>query len=224
MWTEALRAKFEDGKPFGHAEFDNLLGKWGATTEQPVSFLPEEMLAAYPDAKVILVERDVERWYKSFSEVVINGYASPFVPLGTMIDRTYLGQMRAQMDLIIKHYFHVQENHTRFGLFNNPEFFNKWRENARSTYLAHNDRIKRITPKDRLLVYRLDQGWEPLCQHLGKPIPDVPFPRVNETLAMQEKINLYIAESYKRSFMNSARRSIPMLAILLIGFAWYFLA
>ena len=47
--------------------------------------------------------------------------------------------------------------------------------------------VRRITPKERLLEYKLGSGWEPLCEFLGKSVPDVPFPRINETAALNEK-------------------------------------
>jgi hypothetical protein len=45
---------------------------------------------------------------------------------------------------------------------------------------AHNAYIRSVVPKDRLLEMQLSDGWEPLCKFLGKPIPDEPFPRVND--------------------------------------------
>jgi hypothetical protein len=36
-------------------------------------------------------------------------------------------------------------------------------------------------PKDKLLIFEVKQGWEPLCKFLGKPIPNVPFPNVNDS-------------------------------------------
>jgi hypothetical protein len=36
-------------------------------------------------------------------------------------------------------------------------------------------------PKDKLLVFQATDGWEPLCKFLGKPVPAVPYPRVNDT-------------------------------------------
>ena len=32
---------------------------------------------------------------------------------------------------------------------------------------------------DRLLVFEVSQGWEPLCKFLGVPVPKGPFPRSN---------------------------------------------
>jgi hypothetical protein len=36
-------------------------------------------------------------------------------------------------------------------------------------------------PSHRLLVFNPAMGWEPLCEFLGVPVPDVPFPHVNTT-------------------------------------------
>jgi hypothetical protein len=41
--------------------------------------------------------------------------------------------------------------------------------------------VKRTIPADRLLVYQVSEGWEPLCRFLGVPMPDAPFPHVNTT-------------------------------------------
>jgi hypothetical protein len=54
MWYEALTAKWESEsgiKPFGRQEFDNLLGYWGGTTDQPSAIVVEELINAYPEAK-----------------------------------------------------------------------------------------------------------------------------------------------------------------------------
>ncbi|KAM6537998.1 hypothetical protein FALCPG4_003887 [Fusarium falciforme] len=34
-------------------------------------------------------------------------------------------------------------------------------------------------PKERLLEWSVEDGWEPLCEFLGKPVPDEPFPHEN---------------------------------------------
>ena len=31
-------------------------------------------------------------------------------------------------------------------------------------------------PADQLLVFSVKEGWEPLCEFLGKPVPEEPFP------------------------------------------------
>merc|ERR1712187_847367 len=55
------------------------------------------------------------------------------------------------------------------------------RDIAIARYEAWNAEVERTVPKDKLLVFSADQGWEPLCKFLGKPIPSVPFPVAGTT-------------------------------------------
>jgi hypothetical protein len=36
-----------------------------------------------------------------------------------------------------------------------------------------------LVPKERLLEWEIGDGWGPLCEFLGKPVPEVPFPHAN---------------------------------------------
>lgn len=53
------------------------------------------------------------------------------------------------------------------------------RDSMISVYEQHNAEVKELIPRDRLLVYDVKQGWPPLCEFLGVPVPDRPFPRSN---------------------------------------------
>lgn len=207
----------------GRSEFDNLLGHWGAVTGQPSVFMAEDLLATYPDAKVILHERDVEKWYGGYSRTVIAGSNNPFIPLASLLDPTFIGQMAAQVDFIAKHLFGVPVPRRKGfpGLVNDPDFFAIWRRNARETYRQHNALIKRVAPREKLLMFKLEDGWEPLREFLGRPVPDVPFPRVDETAAVNEKIKLYIAEGYRRTLLGLMKRVAPMLIVLLATLGWW---
>lgn len=57
--------------------------------------------------------------------------------------------------------------------------------NARR-FIEHNEEVKRTVPADKLLVFEVKQGWEPLCEFLGVPVPDEPFPHVNDTQSFME--------------------------------------
>ena len=42
---------------------------------------------------------------------------------------------------------------------------------------------------ERLLVYEISEGWEPLCEFLELPVPaDTPFPRANEGKQMKKAV------------------------------------
>ena len=68
------------------------------------------------------------------------------------------------------------------GRFDDKDFaiqtFNEWTEE-----------VKRSVPAEKLLVFEAKEGWEPLCNFLGKPIPETPYPRVNDTAEFQAKKN-----------------------------------
>ncbi len=81
------------------------------------------------------------------------------------------------------------------GTFNN-RFEDK--QYAIEVYEKHNQRVKQIVPKDRLLVLDVTKGegnhWKQLCEFLDVPDPQVPFPRSNDTkhaLNMIKKVNIF---------------------------------
>jgi hypothetical protein len=61
------------------------------------------------------------------------------------------------------------------------------REHAINVFHAHNHKDRSTISGDRLLVYDVDQGWEPLCEFLEVSVPDHPSPRVNSTEEFQQQ-------------------------------------
>ena len=45
----------------------------------------------------------------------------------------------------------------------------------------HNANVMEKVPKDRLLIWNLKDGWEPICKFLNVSIPDQPIPVLNKT-------------------------------------------
>lgn len=43
-------------------------------------------------------------------------------------------------------------------------------------------------PPEKLLVFEPKQGWEPLCKFLNRPVPDQPFPHVNDTASFNKML------------------------------------
>jgi hypothetical protein len=62
----------------------------------------------------------------------------------------------------------------------------------------HNKSIIKSVPKEKLLVMRLQNGWKPLCEFLGKPIPEEPFPRVNDSDALDQTVAYVMGKSLLR--------------------------
>jgi hypothetical protein len=224
MWNDVLYSKLHpkdpDRLPLDRKVFDNLLGRFGACTDQPAAIVAEELVTAYPEAKVVLIERDVDKWFESFRNTVIAGTNSPAIPFIRLIDPVVMGEMTRQSDLLGEGFFHIKAKRESW-LRNNPAFFEEWLQNAKAVYLAHNAEVKRVTPPERLLLFQLDQGWEPLCKFLGKQVPDVPFPRVNDTEEVNKLVGLYIAEGMRRGLVNIAKKAAPAVVLLLSAVVWY---
>ncbi len=91
-------------------------------------------------------------------------------------------------------------------------------EKAREMYVEHYAQVRRIVPKDRLLEYKLDDGWEPVCKFLGKPIPHVPFPKINDQAYMDEGIRIVTARSMNNVLFNVGRYATPVVAV---GLGWW---
>lgn len=63
-------------------------------------------------------------------------------------------------------------------------------ENVKRGFQEHYDNVRRLVPKERLLEYRIEEGWETLCKFLGESVPDEPFPKGNSAEDFQSAIKL----------------------------------
>lgn len=71
FFLEAARAKVQQKSlKYSHREWDQVLANFGGVSDNPCIAFTDELIAAYPDAKVILVKRDVESWAESFLEIL----------------------------------------------------------------------------------------------------------------------------------------------------------
>ncbi len=55
------------------------------------------------------------------------------------------------------------------------------RDKLRQTYRNHYKHVLQVVPQNQLLEYKPQQGWEPLCTFLGRPVPkEEPYPCINQ--------------------------------------------
>ena len=210
-WMEAVNAKFlNQGKPYGRAEFDAFLGHCAAVTDSPCACFWEELMVAYPEAKIILVERDVEDWYKSFDATVVTELFSKVADVTVGYVEPLVGSRIGLMSRkLIYGYFHAKT----------PD---EVRQNARGIYRDHYRRIREAAPKERLLEYRLGEGWGPLCKFLGKEVPEeLPFPRINEVAALKAKIREVQWGLFKKGAMALCIYLVPIMVVCMAMRYWY---
>ncbi|KAL8946302.1 MAG: hypothetical protein Q9222_007280 [Ikaeria aurantiellina] len=204
MWIAALDAKyFNKGPPFTRADWDRLLSDYAAVTDVPATAFAEDLIAAYPEAKVVLMERDLDSWFTSFDNAVIKGMWGKAIQFIGDVDPWFVGPLKG---------VHMRWARGWMGVNSEEEM----RRKAKGHYLEHNAFVRRITPNERLLVYEMGSGWEPLCGFLGKPVPEVEFPRINETAALHEKIAII----FRMGAVNLLKRVLMFGGPLLLAVYW----
>ena len=214
LWLELLEKKYPlasssfEGQSPTLADFDALLGHVSAVTDSPCNAFAAELISAYPTAKVILVEREVESWYTSFNSNVISSFSSPLTRLICLLDPGFVGKQGALGALLMRGQWKAAS-------------FAQWRDNAKTVYAEHNAAITAAVPKERLLVYTLGQGWEPLCAFLGKEVPAVGFPRVNETEELKERVFLALMLGVRRAVVRWSKAAVWILPVS-VAMGWWF--
>ena len=70
------------------------------------------------------------------------------------------------------------------------------RAKAIARYNSYIDEVKAAVPADKLLIFRVDQGWAPLCAFLGAPTPAGAFPIVNDRASFKKLVGDVIKGMY----------------------------
>jgi hypothetical protein len=169
LWEAAAR-----GEP---VDWEEIFGDYRATVDWPGCAFYGDLLEAYPHAKVLLAVRDPEEWYESARSTIHAVRRSAY--------------SSAVADLVWKLYpaFRVTDRVIWEGTFGG-RFEDK--EHAISIFERHNEEVKRRVPPERLLVYEVKQGWEPLCDFLGVEVPaGKPFPRLNDADSFRGRVRAY---------------------------------
>lgn len=150
-WLDAFERKMIDwNKVFGPSKL---------SLDFPACLFYRDLLVSFPLAKVILTVRDCNSWFASARETYLSSknlalfrersIKMSIWPLQEKILSTAFGDQLDDRGSVIAHYEH------------------------------HNLEVRRSVPSDRLLVYEIHQRWDPLCEFLGVPVPDTPFPHLN---------------------------------------------
>jgi hypothetical protein len=171
VWRRAL----EGEQPWAEV-FDG----FQATIDWPGSFFYRELTEFYPDAKVLLSVRDADGWERSMRDTIWGLF------YGDMLIRD-LSTARARVDPKWHGYLELMKQMWRqSGLISNAQDTDS--ESMRGAMERFNEEVQQTVPSDRLLVWSVGDGWESLCSFLGVPVPDTPFPHLNDSGQFAERI------------------------------------
>ncbi|KAG8359423.1 hypothetical protein FVEN_g2880 [Fusarium venenatum] len=184
-------------------DFDEILGHCVAVTDAAASVFAAELIAAYPDAKVVLnYRKDLDAWHQSAIKTLLSVWDSWLI---------------FALSCLGKELFWVWHVYRRFmwpGLFRalDGDIDTGIGRNGKWVYKEHCNMIRGLVPKERLLEWTVQDGWEPLCKFLDKPVPDEPFPHANKASGWDDRV----AETSKR-YTWSALPGLAMVTTVTVG-------
>ena len=163
-------------------EWDTLFEGYRSAVDYPAARYYRELMEQYPDAKVILTLRDPEGWWESARETIYQaGRPAPGQEGGPPPQMPFPGdpQLFARIFSMVQRDVWEKDFGGRF----------EDREHAIEVFNRHTAAVRERVPADRLLVYQVREGWEPLCRFLGVPIPEgKPFPRLNDREVFRKRL------------------------------------
>jgi hypothetical protein len=171
LWNRALD---------GEGPWEEVFSGFESTADWPGGYFYKELMEVYPDAKVLLSVRNPESWERSFRETIVG------LRHGESLMRL-LASARGEIDPRWRRYLALVDR-----MFWGPEgtFADGWAEPAQLIEQAerHNEQVKRTVPPERLLVWQVTEGWEPLCEFLGVEVPAEPLPHENDRETFLDRV------------------------------------
>jgi hypothetical protein len=160
-----------DGRP---VDWEEVFAGYSSTVDWPSATFYQQLANAYPEAKVILTVRDPEAWFASTQATIFSRHIR---------DDTEDDWQRMVLKVIC------------------DLFDRRMTDKAKliEVYQRHNEEVRRTIPQERLLVYEVADGWEPLCRFLDAEVPNEPMPRANSTDEFRQNLAAKLAENADRS-------------------------
>lgn len=199
IWDRAVEGKFGRAPRFTKSDWESeeFLGPYQVLSDYPVLTFSAEFLEMWPDAKVVLVERDLDKWDRSFQEqVVVAPFLWPAWLLRTFIDPWLSARPATTLWKCLQHDFDCRDRES-------------YSKNTRATYQRHYAWVKSVVPRENLLIYKLGSGWGPLCEFLGKDVPVEEFPWLNEG----KEFELWMRKIQKDMLITSLKALARVLVI-----------
>ncbi|KAK2603796.1 hypothetical protein QQS21_003998 [Conoideocrella luteorostrata] len=199
-WTRLIRKKWYGDKSgtasISAAEFDAVLGHCVAVTDIAASMFAVELIDAYPDAKVVLNMRsDLDAWHVSAQQTLLALWDNWAVYVGSFFDAELFWAWHGCMRFLLPILFRAPDGNLGSAV----------RKNGKLVYRDHCNMIRGLVPKERLLEWYIGDGWEPLCEFLGKPVPGIEFPHANTVGKGWKEREKQISERWvKRALRNMA--------------------
>jgi hypothetical protein len=142
----------------GNPDWQSIFAGYRSAVDYPSAAYWRELTAHYPDAKVVHTVRDAESWFESTQATI---FRAGGVAEAAMAGNDVRGAF--------------------FRSFIKPPLLGRLHDRAflLDYFERHTEAVKAAIPADRLLIYEISEGWQPLCDFLGVAVPDKSAPMEN---------------------------------------------
>ena len=164
-------------------DYEQLFDGYEAAVDFPPCNYYKQLMEKYPDAKVILTLRDADKWYVSAYNTIYQhpkGFGKFLMNVLSFIVPKIKG-INAVLEYAINAIW-VRRFQNKF----------EDREFAKKYFNDWNAEVMRTVPAEKLLVFEAKDGWEPLCKFLGTPVPNEPYPRVNDSQEFNKRRRFFM--------------------------------
>jgi hypothetical protein len=147
-------------------DWDEVFDGFKSTTDLPGCVFYAQLSTVYPSAKVILTVRDPDALFESTVSILSSDFLDIWrrFPTWSVVDKGLRAAYGSSLD-------------------------------ERAAFIAryedHNARVCNSISRERLLVYQVRDGWDPLCEFLNVPVPNVPFPDINKKQNLPRPWQMY---------------------------------
>jgi len=153
-------------------DWDEVFKNYHSAVDWPAAAYYRELAGKYPDAKVILGVRDPNSWYDSARNTIYQVHTH--FPKWIKFIFRRLNRLFKMVEITV------------FGTPFSNRFEDK--EFAMQAFNEHIETVKKMIPEERLLIHSAKDGWEPLCKFLNVPVPEEPYPWVNDSKIFARRI------------------------------------
>jgi hypothetical protein len=149
-------------------DWDAVFQGYRSQVDWPGARVWRELAHHWPAARVILTVRDPDAWFDSVQATI----AAFLAARGRHPDPHANAIAMMGQALVAEQVFDDRLTD---------------RAHATRVFRDHVAAVQAEIAPERLLVFDVRDGWEPLCTFLGVPVPDTPYPRTNSSKAFKEE-------------------------------------
>jgi len=184
---------------FGNGSFSDvlpLLRSYDTAGDEPYQLLYEEVLTEFPNAKFVMPVTDPETWYQSYLDFFASDILSESATGTALLQHgaaRHLQRGINDMSDTLDQCSAAKYLGCNFEIAQTPEL----KQKCLDGFNNHVASVKEKIPADKLLLFNFSEGWTPLCDFLGKPVPTEPFPRVDKFHDTEESLIARFAKKTK---------------------------